>query len=98
MLFNVPAASRRSPSRRRRSQRRASWGLKAQTVLADLQAHPGTTYRQMARRLAGTEDKKLLQSISTHVGVLRRELGHDIRVDKERATGLAHLTYVSGPG
>lgn len=73
-------------------QPRMSWGLRKDAVLADVRAHPDTTYREIAKRLIGTEDPRAISTVAAHCVALR-EGGHRFETRYERV-----LLEGRGPG
>lgn len=51
---------------------RVSWGLTGDRVLADIRAHPGTTFAEIAQRLTGSDDRRAVQSVTAHIHALSR--------------------------
>lgn len=87
----VKAAARkpgRPPGPQKRPMRR--WGFGQDTVLADLRAHPGTTYREACLRIAGSEEAGALTAYSASLSLVARRLlgsGADIRREPFQAPG-----------
>ena len=59
-----------SPARRRGKTLR-SWGAGQEAILADLRAHPDSTYAEISERVTGSSERGAQQSVTAAMGVLR---------------------------
>ena len=64
------------------------WGFTREAVLADLRAHPGTTYVEAALRISGSSEKAAVGAYSASLQLVERHLlGTGARVTRTQTTG-----------